>query len=163
MNAIITSSTAAEIESDPRRLIDDMRAGRIIKLPDLGYTIAPTGPTAPTLQSEWWDEDADMVSQRKKDTGIGNTIFISTRGNAQHAARIKVAIDPPDSLNAASTNASVAIHDYSIMGRPMSPTLARQVQAYIDLNRAVLLDYWDEKIDTSELLARLRPILPGVR
>jgi hypothetical protein len=148
MSDVITSSTSA-IMSDPKRLVDDMRAGRIIRLPDLGYTIAPDAG---------WDEDADMVSLRKKDTGIDNTIFISTRGNARHAARVKVAVDPPDSLNAASKTASMAIVDYGIEGARMSRALAGQVEAYIEINRAVLLEYWGEKIDTAELVQRLRPI-----
>ena len=51
-----------------------------------------------------------MVSLRRDVTGVDNTIFVSTKVYAQHAPRIKIAIDPPDSLNARSKAASMAIH-----------------------------------------------------
>lgn len=99
-----------------------------------------------------------MVSLRGSRTGISNSIFISTKGNTRHAARVKIAIDPPDSFSAAGTDASMAIADFRVTGASIPQALARQVRQYIELNRAVLLEYWDEKIDTAELIDRLKPI-----
>jgi hypothetical protein len=53
------------------------------------------------------DEDADRVSLRSDRIGVDNTIFVSTKGRGQHAPLIKIAVDPPDSLNAASKPASM--------------------------------------------------------
>jgi hypothetical protein len=40
----------------------------------------------------------------------------------------------------------------------LDPQLARQVQRFVQLNRAVLLDYWDYEIDTDQLRQRLQSI-----
>lgn len=101
------------------------------------------------------DELQEMVSYRKNVTGIAHTIFISPRGNAQHAARVKVAIDPPDSLDPRSEIASVSITGDVVVGT-IDPHLLQQVRRFIDRNRRVLIDYWNYAIDTDELRQRLR-------
>jgi hypothetical protein len=50
------------------------------------------------------------------------------------------------------------VHDGTVAAGDVPPRLLRQVQAFISVNRAVILDYWDEKIGTAELVRRLRPI-----
>ena len=40
----------------------------------------------------------------------------------------------------------------------MSSGLLSQVRRFVDLNRATLLDYWEERIDTDELRNRLKSI-----
>ena len=100
----------------------------------------------------------EMVSYRKDATGIDNTIFISPRGQTRHAPRIKVAINPPDSLNPSTSTASIAIHDGSVPAENIKPALHRQLMQFIDLNRDLLLDYWDYRVDTRELDRRLKPL-----
>ena len=153
---IILSSSSAEIAADPQRLIDAIRERRIICLDDVDYTIART--SAVILLDAEIDEVEDMVSLRKERTGVDNTVFVSNKGYARHAPRINIAIDPPDSLNAAAKTASMAIHDYTIAGAYMPPHLFEQATRFIERNRAALLDYWDNKIDTAELIERLRSI-----
>lgn len=102
-------------------------------------------------------EVEDMVSLTREETGIQNTIFVSTKGYAQHAARIKIAVDPPDSFSATSKSASMALHDYSISGEHVPAHIAKQAARFIELNRQALLEYWDCKIATVELLRRIRP------
>ena len=41
----------------------------------------------------------EIVAYRKNVTGVDNTLFISPKGLTQHAPRIKLAIEPPDSIN----------------------------------------------------------------
>ena len=153
---IIIPSTTAEIAADPQRLIDAMRERRIITLDDVDYTIAPK--SAVVFADGEIDEAEDMVSLRKDRTGVDNTVFVSTKGYVRHAPRIKIAIDPPDSLNAAARTASMAIHDYSIAGAHMPPHLVEQAKRFIEQNRVALLEYWDNKIDTPESIDRLRSI-----
>ncbi|HEY2186691.1 MAG TPA: hypothetical protein VGH39_17000 [Xanthobacteraceae bacterium] len=104
------------------------------------------------------DEAEDMVSLRKDRTGVDNTVFVSAKGYARHAPRIKIAIDSADSLNAAAKTASIAIDDYGIAGAHMPPHLIEQAKRFIERNRAALLDYWENKVDTPELIERLRSI-----
>jgi hypothetical protein len=101
---------------------------------------------------------AEMVAYRRRITGLTNTVFISTRGNARHAAGIKLAIDPPYSLDPRAKTASIAISDYTVTGEPVNSDLLAEVSRFIDINRQVLLEYWNYKIDTDELGRRLKPI-----
>jgi hypothetical protein len=159
--ATIVSSSSNEIMADPARLIEAMRAGSIINIPDLDYTIAPTTALA-NLAEERAEEELleEMVSYRKDVTGVANTIFISPKGNTRHAPRIKVAIDPPLSVDPRSKTASVAIADGTVVAGEVPPTLLDQARRFIDVNRDVLLDYWEYRIDTDELRRRLKPIQP---
>jgi hypothetical protein len=103
------------------------------------------------------DEAGHMVSIVKKRSGIRNTLFAST-GDGRHAARIKIAIDPPDSLNERCNGTSMALHDFSTVGAHAPSQLLKQAMAFIELNRDALVEYWDAKIDTETFLERLKPI-----
>src|SRR5215467_10464388 len=92
-----------------------------------------------------------MVTYRKNITGVDNTIFISPGLRVRHAPRIKVAIDPPDSINPLSDQASVEITTGTVVAGEVSAALLKQVQKFIELNRPVLLEYWDARITTDEL------------
>jgi hypothetical protein len=72
-----------------------------------------------------------MSSLRRDETGVDNTIFVSTKGRARHAPRIKIAIDPPDSFNATSKTASMAFHDYSVTGAYVPPRLVEQATRFM--------------------------------
>jgi hypothetical protein len=134
--------------ANPARFLEDIRAGHVVYLADLGRTVA---------LAEADDEVEDMVSLRSEKTGVDNTIFISTKGYAQHAPRIKIAVDPPHTFNATAKAASMAIHDYSLTGAYVAPHVVEQAKQFIDRNREALLDYWEHKIDTAELIERLAP------
>ena len=101
----------------------------------------------------------EMVSYRKDVTGIDHTVFISPKGHTTHSARIKLAIDPPDTVDPRGKTTSIALNDAAVVvGENVPPVLLDQVRRFIDLNRAALLDYWEYRIDTEELRRRLRPI-----
>jgi hypothetical protein len=157
--ATIVSSSSNEIMADPVRLVEAMRAGNIIRIADLDYAIVPATALA-ELADQRAEEELleEMVSYRKDVTGVDNTIFISPKGNTRHAPRIKLAIDPPLSVDPRSKTASVAIADGTVVAGEIPPLLLDQVRRFVDANRAVLLDYWEYRIDTDELRRRLRPI-----
>jgi hypothetical protein len=157
--SIVIPSSSAEIISDPQRFLDEMRRGRIINVTDLGYMITPTAEIL-ALADELAEEELleEMVSYRKNVTGVDNTIFISPRGNTRHSPRIKLAIDPPDSIDPRGHVASVAIADGAVVAGDVPPQLLEQVRRFIDANREVLLDYWDYRIDTETLRQRLQSV-----
>jgi hypothetical protein len=102
---------------------------------------------------------SEMVSYRKNMTGIDNTVFVSPNGQTRHAPPIKVAIDPPDSLNPSAGAVSIAIHDGPVVaGGNVAPALLQQLRQFIEANRPALLDYWEYRIDTDELRQRLQKI-----
>jgi hypothetical protein len=156
---IIVASSSKEIMANPARLIEAMRSGSIIRIPDLDYTIAPTTAIA-ALADERAEEELleEMFSYRKDVTGVENTVFISPKGNTRHAPRIKVAIDPPQSVDPRTETASVAIADGTVVAGEVPSWLLDQARRFIDANRDVLLDYWEYRIDTDELRRRLNPV-----
>ncbi|HEY7297208.1 MAG TPA: hypothetical protein VH684_04660 [Xanthobacteraceae bacterium] len=102
----------------------------------------------------------EMVSYRKDVTGVDHTVFISPKGHTRHGPRIKLAIDPPDSVDPRGKTASVAINDGAVVaGESVGAAVLDQVRRFIDLNRAALLDYWEYRIDTEQLRRRLKPIV----
>src|SRR5262249_30106089 len=101
----------------------------------------------------------EMASYGKNVTGVDNTIFISEKGYARHAARIKVAIDPPKTFNSTGVTTSIAIDSGEVVaGKVPKAKLLNQVRQFIDINRNVLLDYWNSRFGTDELQRRLRSI-----
>jgi hypothetical protein len=146
---IVIESSLAEIEAHPARFFDALRAGHTVHVSDLGGTVAIV---------ETDEEVEDMASLRSKTTGVENTIFVSTKAFGRHAARIKIAVDPPHTFNATSKSASMAIHDYGITGEYLAPRIVEQAKQFIELNRDALLDFWECKISTEDLIERLKPI-----
>jgi len=102
-------STAADVIANPEAYLRALREGTAKAIPDLDYQAAAA--LADVLAEEELLEE--MVSYQKNVTGIGNTIFISPKGRTRHAARIKVAIDPPDAISPHGKTASIAINDGS--------------------------------------------------
>jgi hypothetical protein len=102
-----------------------------------------------------YDDLEETASFQKGATGIPNTLFISPKGNARHAPQIKVAIDPPDSVDPRSENATIDF-DGNVVARRIAPDLLRQVRQFIAVNRDVLESYWKYEIDTDQLRRRLR-------
>jgi hypothetical protein len=149
MTATVPSS-AAEVVADPAAFLRALRAD----VPDFDYRAAAA--VAEALAEE--ELLSEMVSYRESVTGVSNTIFISPRGNTQHAARIKLAIDPPDSVDPRGKTASIAVADGAVMVGEVPAGLLKAAQRFIELNRAVLIDYWEYRIDTEQLRARLRSI-----
>src|SRR5919204_6659622 len=98
----------------------------------------------------------EIVSYRRDVTGIDYTVFISPKGNTRHAPRIKIAIDPPLSVDPRSKTASVAIADGTVVTGEAPMRLIEQVRRFLDANRDVLLDYWEYRIDTEKLRRRLK-------
>jgi hypothetical protein len=110
----------------------------------------------PTDASDEPDDLQETLSFRKDVTGVDNTIFISPRDNAAHGPRVKVAVDPPDSLDPRGRIATITF-DGAVIGA-INPELARQVDRFIQLNREVLLAYWNYEIDANQLQQGLQSI-----
>jgi hypothetical protein len=91
-------------------------------------------------------------------TGIANTLWYIPVPEGQHGPRIKVAIDPPHAKRPGGTEATVPFGEGKPASGAITPALERQVRAFIELNKAALLDYWNLNTTTDEFVAQLRPI-----
>jgi hypothetical protein len=104
-----------------------------------------------------YDELEEMVSYRKNVTGVDHTLFISPRGNSRHEPRVKIAIDPPHSIDPRGQTAAVTLDGLVVIG-PIPARLLTQVRRFVAINRDTLLAYWNYEIDTDELRKRLKGI-----
>lgn len=109
-----------------------------------------------TSETEADDEFFFMANLYPQDTGLPMVVWASERGRARYDIRVKVMQSHGDRIDPYNL-ASVAV-------RP-SPRLVeghldagdlRLVSQWIRLNEAVLIDYWENRIPTAELLARLK-------
>jgi hypothetical protein len=148
--------------SDLARLRQELAEGRAVELTDLNALVVRTDDIF-ALADELAEEEQleHMVTYRKNVTGVDNTVFISPKVHARHAARVKVAINPPDTISPTTETISVAVHDGSVVvgnASSVTATLLDQVRRFIALNKDALIDYWEERIDTDELAKRLKSI-----
>ena len=87
-------------------------------------------------------------------TGLPFIVWISSGQCVRHAARVKVAremADLPDNMTSVSIASPATIHD----GPPLAPADLRKLDTWITLNRGALLDYWNCKLTTDEVMERL--------
>lgn len=108
------------------------------------------------------DELFEMVNLVPRLTGLPMTIWVSPRGNARHGPRIKVNMTHGRSMS--SSNLATVAVDVSpwLVAGYLSGADLQAVSDWVKRNEAVLVDYWDFRIDTDELLQRLQPLSPPV-
>lgn len=98
-----------------------------------------------------------MANLSSRTTGLPLTVWVSQRGHASHDARIKVSLTPGkmDIDNLVSVG---------IRPQPWRVTEGldnadfEQIARWIKLNETALLQYWDEVIDTGELISKLKKV-----
>jgi hypothetical protein len=97
----------------------------------------------------------DLAQLYPRHTGLPVTVWVIPRGGARHATRIKVCRRPGDRMDPTDlVSISIRPTPRAIDGE-LPPEVMRSVSAWIVRNEAVLLDYWDGRIDTVELATRL--------
>ncbi len=100
-----------------------------------------------------------MANFREKSTGLPMIIWVSERGNTKHAPRIKVSTNLNDKMIEGQT-VSVSITEPSeiMAGMGLKSKNLQLVIEFIELNQSLLLDYWNGKIDTTDLVLDLKKI-----
>lgn len=100
------------------------------------------------------DELFFMSNLYPKHTGLPFVIWISTGIGVQHDIRVKVSRGPkarPAEMISVGLRPNVHVID----GELSSAEVALLTR-WVDLNLAVLLDYWNAELDTADALARLK-------
>src|SRR5438094_215887 len=99
----------------------------------------------------------DMANLRPERTGLPFVVFISQKGGARHDVRVKIAraakVRP-------SEMATVALRPrVRVVRGVVDPTDLALLSRWIELNRDVLIDYWNGDIEyTEEAMSALRPL-----
>lgn len=96
-----------------------------------------------------------MANLRPNTTGLPMVIWVSERGFASHSARIKVCQIHGSRISPGEL-AVVTVQPKRLIYGHLSNDDLVAVGKWIDLNRDTILDYWHGRIDTAELISRLR-------
>ncbi len=99
----------------------------------------------------------EMANISPKRTGLPFVVWISPQAGAPHDVRVKVSRDPRVH---SSELVSVAIRpDVHVVGGKLNADDLALLQKWVDLNRDVIVRYWDGDIEyTEDAIAALRPI-----
>jgi hypothetical protein len=98
----------------------------------------------------------EMANLFSKHTGLPFVVWISYKGGAQHDIRVKVS---PGPKTFPSELASVAIRPrIRIVEGSLNPSDLALLSKWIELNRDILLQYWEGDIDTKDALDAIQPI-----
>jgi hypothetical protein len=117
-------------------------------------TIADLRRQDAASQDDLADALFEMANLFPRTTGLPMTVWVSPRGGARHDARIKVSLTP-GKMDIQNT-AVVAIRpDPHLIAGDLSGDDMAAVSRWITANRDVLIDFWDEAIDSVELAQRL--------
>jgi hypothetical protein len=97
------------------------------------------------LSHQWRIENSERAHAFRREWQMG-----------QHAARIKIAVDPPDTLTLGGKTATMTIHDYKVTGADVPSKVIKQAEAFIEQNRDVLMQFWNGEIDTPDMIEQIR-------
>jgi hypothetical protein len=98
----------------------------------------------------------EMANLFPKHTGLPFVVWISYKGGARHDVRVKVSPGPKVHP---SEMASVAIRPtVHVVEGALNPTDLSSLSSWINLNRDVLIQYWNGDIDTMDALEAIRPV-----
>lgn len=111
----------------------------------------------PVNAPEQEDEDLfEMANVRPDRSGLPFVVWISQKGGARHDLRVKVSAGP----KAGAWRASVSVRpNIEVLEGDLSGEEFGLARAWIELNRDVLIKFWEGEIAyTEDALAALRPI-----
>ena len=99
----------------------------------------------------------DMANLRPERTGLPFVVFISQKGGARHDVRVKIA---RGAKVRASEMITVAVRpDVRVIRGALDPDDLTRPAEWIELNRHVLVDYWNGNIEyTEDAISALKPL-----
>lgn len=105
-------------------------------------------------------EPFEMANLRQKTTGLPMVIWLSEKGHTQHGPRIKASKNHSDKMDIHdAVSVSITSPPDIVAGTGLNPKDFEAVSRYIELNKKVLLQYWNYEIDTAELIGSLKSLV----
>jgi hypothetical protein len=119
----------------------------------------PTRPLRRTARQKQRESDElyEMANLFPRTTGLPMVVWVSPKGHARHGARVKVSLTPGKMDITQTAVVGIRPRPRLIEGQLATPEL-RLVLRWIQLNEAVLMEFWNEAIDSVELGGRLKKI-----
>jgi hypothetical protein len=98
-----------------------------------------------------------MANLRPKQTGLPFVVFLSQKGGARHDVRVKIArgpkVKPSEMVTVAVRPKPRVIHGV------LDPDDLARLTEWIELNKDVLVDYWNGDIEyTEDAISALKPL-----
>jgi hypothetical protein len=97
-----------------------------------------------------------MANLYPEETGLPRVIYVSEKGQARHDVRVKVSGAPGDRMRVRDMATMSVRPSPQLLHGKLSGDEQRAIGDWIARNEAVLVDYWNEALSTSEMLERLR-------
>jgi hypothetical protein len=94
------------------------------------------------------DELFEMANLFPRTTGLPMTVWVSPRGNTRHEVRVKLNMSPGDQMTVSNTAVVGVRPTPHVIAGQLSPDDQRAVFAWVSLNSAALVAYWEGRIDT---------------
>ena len=95
----------------------------------------------------------EMANLFPKHTGLPFVVWISVRGGARHDVRVKVS---PHAKAMPGDMATVGIRpEVNVIEGEMDASALNLLKAWVELNRATLISYWEGDIDTLDAMEAL--------
>jgi len=110
------------------------------------------------------DELFEMSNIRKTTSGLPVNIYVSSGGsvNSRHGPRIKVMTNSGDKFNPNETVSVMLkknITEDDVIGYDsLPPNVLIALRKYINVNFNTLMKYWNDEIDTAQMIHMLRKI-----
>lgn len=92
-----------------------------------------------------------------KTTGLPMVIYVSAKGNSKHFARIKASSKRGDKLKPDSLFTVTISEEPEVIGE-IGDLTTKDIEHLVNFvirNKKALLEYWNEEIDTAELIKKI--------
>ena len=104
------------------------------------------------------DDLYEMANLFPDDTGLPVTVWVSPRGRARHAARIKVCRTPGNKMVPTNTAVVSISAEPTVVAGTLPTRYFEPVARWVASNREALLEYWAGAIGTGALLRKLKRV-----
>ena len=101
-----------------------------------------------------------MTNLSPRMTGLPMAVWVSPRGNARHDVRIKVNTTHGNRMTIEDTSVVAVRPAPRVVAGRLTPEDRRLVADWVRLNFEAIIGYWDNELDTGQLLERLK-VLPS--
>ena len=93
-----------------------------------------------------------------KETGLSLSIFVEEKCSGNKEPRIIVSLKPGCINISNAVDIFYQNEPYDIFGEGMESEYFKQITAWIELNRAVLLSHWNFEIDSVDLFEQIKKL-----
>ncbi len=115
-------------------------------------------PVEPEWTLEEENELFEMANLYPRDTGLPMTVWVSPKRNARHDVRVKVCRPHGDRMIIEDTAVVGVRPEPRVIEGPLATGDFKLVAAWIKLNEAALVGYWDGDLSTVQFANALQRI-----